>query len=285
LGRRGEAITALQTALAQNPVFPLAHRLLAAIYLKQECIAEAHEHRALAKASRERIRAFKAGQGLPEDADVKLDVDMQQAASVASLSNYAALPKLNGETVIVSGLPRSGTSMMMQMLAAGGLPILTDGERAADESNPRGYLELEAVKRLGREADVSWLDGAKGKAIKVVAPLLPNLPLNHTYRILFMERPLKEIVASQAAMLQRLGKTGGKLSERQLAAAYVKQVEAVRGILSAHAGRVEVLAVNYHRALADPAVIATEVNRFLGGVLDEAAMANAVAPTLRREMA
>jgi predicted AlkP superfamily phosphohydrolase/phosphomutase/tetratricopeptide (TPR) repeat protein len=283
LGRKGEAIAELKTALAQNPVFPLAHRLLAGIYLRQERIAEANEHRALTKASRERIRAFKAGQGLPEDADVKLDVDMQQSASVASLSNQAALPRLNGEAVIVSGLPRSGTSMMMQMLAAGGLPILTDGERPADESNPRGYLELEAVKKLGREADTSWLEAAQGKAIKVVAPLLPNLPLNHTYRIVFMERPLKEIVASQAAMLARLGKTGGKLSERQLAAAYLKQVDAVRGILSAHAGRVEVLAVDYHEALADPTAAAAEVNRFLGGGLDAAAMAAAVAPELRRQ--
>lgn len=283
LGRRDEAITALQTALAQNPVFPMAHRLLATIYLRQEKIAQANEHRALAKAARERIRAFKAGEGLPEDADVKLDVDMQQTASVASLSNPAALPKLNGETVVVSGLPRSGTSMMMQMLAAGGMPILTDGERGADDSNPRGYLELEAVKKLGRDPDTGWLGEAKGKAIKVVAPLLPSLPSNHTYRIVFMERPLKEIVASQAAMLERLGKEGGKLSERQLAAAYLKQVDAVGGVLASNAGRVDVLAVDYHEALAKPAAVAAKVNRFLGGTLDEAAMAGAVAPELRRQ--
>jgi hypothetical protein len=144
-------------------------------------------------------------------------------------------------------------------------------------------LELEAVKQLGRTADTAWLDAAQGKAIKVVAPLLPNLPLKHRYRIVFMERPLKEIVASQAAMLERLGKTGGKLSERQLAAAYLKQVDAVRGILSAHADRVSVLAVNYHAALADPAAAAAGLNRFLGGGLDEAAMAQAVAPALRRQ--
>jgi tetratricopeptide (TPR) repeat protein len=182
LGRRDEAIAALRSALSQNPVFPAAHRLLAAIYLKQERIPEANDHRAQAKAAAQRIKAFKAGEGLPEDADVKLDVDLLQAASVAALSTYAALPKLDGETVVVSGLPRSGTSMMMQMLAAGGLAVLTDGEREADDSNPRGYLELEAVKQLGRSADGAWLDETQGKAIKVVAPLLPSLPLNRAYR-------------------------------------------------------------------------------------------------------
>lgn len=283
LGRHEEAASALQTALSQNPVFPAAHRLLAALYLQQQRIPEANEHRALAKASRQRIRAFKAGAGLPEDADVKLDVELQQTALMAKLSTYAALPRLDGETVIVSGLPRSGTSMMMQMLAAGGLPILTDGEREADDSNPRGYLELEAVKRLGRTADTAWLDEARGKAVKVVAPLLPNLPQQHAYRIIFMERPLQEIVASQTAMLARLGKSGGQLSERQLAAAYLKQVDTVRGVLSAHAERVSVLAVNYHAALAHPEIAAAEVNRFLGGTLDEAAMARAVAPELRRQ--
>ncbi|MFM8331348.1 MAG: alkaline phosphatase family protein [Candidatus Methylumidiphilus sp.] len=283
LRRPGEAITALHIALAQNPVFPAAHRELAKIYLSREQLREANEHRALAKAATARIESFKAGNPLPEDADVKLDVDMPQAASVAALSTDAALPKLHGETVVVSGLPRSGTSMLMQMLAAGGLPVLTDGEREADDSNPRGYLELEAVKQLGRTADLAWLDDAQGKAIKVVAPLLPHLPLKHHYRIVFMERPLQEIVASQTAMLERLGKTGGKLSERQLAAAYLKQVDAVRGILSAHADRVSVLAVSYHAALADPAAAAALLNRFLGGGLDEAAMAQAVAPGLRRQ--
>jgi len=283
LGRRDDAIAALQTALAQNPVFPAAHRLLAAIYRKQEKFAQANEHRALAKAAQARIRAFKAGESLPEDRDIKLDVDMQQAASVAALSKRGPLPPLDGETVIVSGLPRSGTSMMMQMLAAGGLPVLTDGERAADENNPRGYLEFEAVKQLGRNADTAWLEQAQGKSIKVVAPLLPHLPMNRPYRIIFMERPLNEIVASQKAMLERLDKAGGKLTDRQLASAYLKQMNAVHGILSAHADRIEVLALSYHRALANPAAAATEVNRFLGGGLDEAAMARAIAPELRRE--
>ena len=283
LRRTDEAVTALRIALAQNPVFPAAHRELVKIYQSREQLREANEHRALAKAAQARIESFKAGNPLPEDADVKLDVDMRQSVSVASLSVYTTLPALDGEVVIVSGLPRSGTSMMMQMLAAGGLGVLTDGEREADDSNPRGYLELEAVKQLGRNPDVTWLDAAQGKAVKIIAPLLPNLPQSQRYRIVFMERPLQEIVASQTAMLERLGKTGGKLSDRQLAAAYLQQMDAVRGILAAHSGRVSVLAVNYHNALANPISTAAQINRFLGGGLDETAMAQAIAPDLRRQ--
>ncbi|BBL76867.1 alkaline phosphatase family protein [Methylomagnum ishizawai] len=283
LGRPDEAIAALNTALAQNPVFPAAHRLLAGLYRHRGQLDRASEHRALARASRQRIAAFRTGQGLPEDADVKLDLDLLKSASVATLSTPGPLPALDGEIVVVSGLPRSGTSMMMQMLAAGGLRLLTDGERAADANNPRGYLELAAVKRLGRDADTSWLDGAGGQAVKIVAPLLPSLPLGHSYRIVFMERPLKEIVASQAAMLADLGKTGGKLSERALAAAYLKQMDSVRAVLAARPERVRVLAVDYRTVLAEPAATAALVNRFLGGTLDEAAMAGAVDPGLRRQ--
>ncbi|SMF97097.1 Tetratricopeptide repeat-containing protein [Methylomagnum ishizawai] len=283
LGREDEAIAELNTALAQNPVFPAAHRLLAGLYRHRGKLGKASEHRALARAARQRIAAFKAGLGLPEDADVKLDLDLLKTASVAALSTPGALPALDGAIVVVSGLPRSGTSMMMQMLAAGGLPLLTDGERAADANNPRGYLELEAVKRLGRDTDTGWLDAAQGQAVKIVAPLLPHLPMGHSYRIVFMERPLQEIVASQAAMLTKLGKTGGNLSERQLATAYLKQVDQVRTMLAAHPERVRVLAVDYRTALDEPVATAARINRFLGGGLDLAAMAGVVDPALHRQ--
>jgi predicted AlkP superfamily phosphohydrolase/phosphomutase/tetratricopeptide (TPR) repeat protein len=284
LGRKDEAITSLKVALDQNPVFPDAHRALAAIYRSREELDKAGHHRALARAAAARIAAYRAGHPLPEDADLQLDLDLARPASIAGFSARESLPPLDGETVVVvSGLPRSGTSMLMQMLAAGGLPVLTDGERAADENNPRGYLELEAVKRLGRDPDPAWLDQAGGKAVKIVAPLLSHLPMGKTYRIVFMERPLREIVASQAAMLKNLGKEGGRLSERQLAAAYLKQVDTVRAVLAAHPERVKVLAVDYHAALADPAGTAAALDRFLGSGLDVAAMAGAVEPELRRQ--
>src|SRR6478736_4419274 len=121
----------------------------------------------------------------------------------------AKLPGVERDFVtVVSGLPRSGTSMMMQMLAAGGLPILTDNVRAPDESNPRGYLEYEAVKRL--RTDHSWLQQARGHAVKIIHLLLRELPIDgrFQYRVLFVERPIAEIIESQQIMVGRAGKAG-----------------------------------------------------------------------------
>jgi tetratricopeptide (TPR) repeat protein len=190
-------------------------------------------------------------------------------------------PLADDEIVIVSGLPRSGTSMLMQMLAAGGVPILTDGKRAADEDNPRGYLEYAAAKRP--DAGSGWLLDARGKAVKIVAQLLPALTAKHRYRVIFAERPLHEILASQRVMLERSGKPGGRLAERRMAGIFLKQMAQVQRILTPHGERVQVLSVPYHEALADPSAAAERLNDFLGGGLDLAAMAAAVAPSLRRQ--
>ena len=259
---------------------------MADIYRRRECVGKANEHRSLAEAAEQRIAAFKAGGGLAEDADLKLDVDLLRGTGLYNLAGSESLPPPSPETVIiVSGLPRSGTSMLMQMLQAGGLPILTDGERAADESNERGYFELEAVKRLTQDPEKAWLREAGGKVVKVIAQLLPSLPPGIPYRILFMARPLGEILASQRTMLNRTGREGSKQSERQLAATYLKQIEQTRQILSNYPENVHVLNVDYHRTLADPEATSARVNAFLGGGLDEAAMAAAVDPELRRERA
>ena len=106
-----------------------------------------------------------------------------------------------GNIVVVSGMPRSGTSMMMQMLEAGGLEIHCDTHRAPDIDNPKGYYELEATRRL--KTDSSFLSDACGKVVKVVAPLLPSLPAQYEYQVIFMERAMDEVLASQVAMLQR----------------------------------------------------------------------------------
>src|SRR5579863_10329465 len=117
---------------------------------------------------------------------------------------------------IVSGLPRSGTSLMMQMLDAGGMPVLSDGERVADVDNPRGYLEWERIKLLPRQP--ACIAEAEDKAVKVVSQLLLALPAGHDYRIIFMERPLTEVVASQAEMIRRRGTKGAALPEAALMA-------------------------------------------------------------------
>src|SRR5262245_15575927 len=111
---------------------------------------------------------------------------------------------MSAEIIVVSGLPRSGTSLMMQMLDNGGIEVVTDNVRAADTDNPRGYYELEKVKRV--KQDASWLPQARGKAFKMVSQLLYDLPASERYLVVFMERDFDEMLLSQEKMLQRLGR-------------------------------------------------------------------------------
>jgi hypothetical protein len=180
---------------------------------------------------------------------------------------------------IVSGLPRSGTSMMMQMLAAGGLPILTDGHRSADANNPRGYYEYELVKSLPKDA--SWLPQARGKAVKVVSALLAHLPDGFEYRVIFMRRPMPEVLASQGAMLDRLGHTGQRGDDVRLAELFTRHLEEVDTLLRDRSG-IARLDVDYLAVIDTPLAIARAVSAFLGGTLDPARMAAAVEPDLHR---
>jgi predicted AlkP superfamily phosphohydrolase/phosphomutase/tetratricopeptide (TPR) repeat protein len=285
LGRSNEALTSLRVALDQNPIYPAAHRLMARLQRHQGNLEEAREHRLLARASIERLRAFRRGDPLPGHTDLDQDLDalLEQPFSLAELSCGEPLPPPGETAVVVSGLPRSGTSMLMQMLAAGGLELLSDDKREADASNPRGYQEFEPVKSLGRAPAVHWIEKTRGKAVKVVSPLLLHLPADRPYRIVFVERPLPEVLASQAAMLERQGKGATPRSQRQLAAAYLQQLERLKAQLRARGSDMQVLSLPYRDAIASPAEAAARVNRFLGGGLDEAAMAAAIDPALHRE--
>lgn len=184
--------------------------------------------------------------------------------------------------VIVSGLPRSGTSAMMQMLAAGGMPVLTDARRQPDPDNPAGYLELEAVKALARDA--SFLDDAAGKAVKIVHALLTHLPPDRNYRVIFMRRDLEEILMSQRKMLDRHGRSGAALTGAQLKAIYATQVEQALRWLGDRADRIRTMEVDYGAMTSQPQATARVVNAFLGGKLDEHAMASAVNPLLHRNV-
>jgi hypothetical protein len=187
-----------------------------------------------------------------------------------------------GEPVIVvSGLPRSGTSMMMQMLAAGGVPILTDGVRTADESNPEGYFEFEPVKALGQGADTAWVAGARGKAVKVVAPLLRFLPGTSNYRVLFMQRDLDEVIASQDAMLARGGTDAGSVDRAKLKSYWETHLSEVRRLLAKRSMFVT-LDIAHGDAVADPVATARRVAQFLDRPMDVDRMAAAVKPTLYR---
>jgi hypothetical protein len=181
---------------------------------------------------------------------------------------------------IVSGLPRSGTSLMMQMLAAGGMPILSDGERVADADNPRGYCEWERIKQLSKEP--TCIDEAEGKAVKVISQLLFALPTGHDYQIIFMERPLTEVVASQAEMIRRRGTTGAPLPEAALIAGLKAHLHQVNAWL-AQKRDILVSRVEYHSVLRDPRRAAANVRDFLQRGLDVESMARQVDPSLYRQ--
>ena len=186
---------------------------------------------------------------------------------------------------VVSGLPRSGTSLMMQALVAGGLPPLTDEKRAADASNPRGYLEFEPAKRL--KVDRSWLPQAKGRVVKIIHLMLPELvdaAPDQEFRIVLMRRPMDEILASQRTMLARQGRAGAALNDAQLGALFADQMARAERLL-AERPQFRVCPVQYPALVANPKEETARVNAFLGGQLDEAAMARAVDPTLYRERA
>lgn len=178
---------------------------------------------------------------------------------------------------IVSGLPRSGTSLMMRMLEAGGVPPVSDGERAADEDNPRGYYEFEPVKKLAH--DDAWVDDALGKAVKVISALLPKLPDRHRYKVVFMRRDLDEILASQSRMLERRGEPQG--DEALLRRAFIKHVEATERML-AESEHFDVLYVSYARLVTAPDRQLDRLAAFFGGTLDRAAMAGVIEPALYR---
>ena len=184
--------------------------------------------------------------------------------------------------VVVSGLPRSGTSMAMKMLHAGGLDVVTDGIRQADESNPKGYFELEAVKELDKHAGTAWLRAARGKAVKIVSSLLTYLPEDNEYKVIFMRRDLDEVLASQNKMLVQRGEAPGTPEhDAQLRDYYEQHLVKVHRFL-ARRSCFSVLTVDYRSALERPQDEARRMNTFVGGTLDEARMAEVGDPLLYR---
>jgi len=172
--------------------------------------------------------------------------------------------------IIVSGLPRSGTSMMMKMLASTGFPILTDNLRSADDDNPEGYFEFERVKNL-KDGDLSWLPEARGKVVKVISYLLANLPSDFSYKIIFMQRKLEEILASQKQMLIRRGETTEKISDEDMALLFEKHLSQIQSWLSKQPN-MEVLYVNYNQVLESPTHEAEQIADFLSENLNIQAM-------------
>jgi len=181
---------------------------------------------------------------------------------------------------IVSGLPRSGTSMMMRMLQAGGIPLLTDNIRKADQDNPKGYYEYERVKNI--EHDQAWLEQAVGKAVKMATALLKHLPPRYNYSIIIMRRKIQEILASQQHMLIRRGKPTDTISDERMARLSRKHLEQVKAWLGKQPN-IRVVEANYNEILKDPGEQAKRVSQFFGDTLDVESMARVVDPALYRQ--
>lgn len=182
--------------------------------------------------------------------------------------------------VVVSGLPRSGTSMAMKMLEAGGLSTVQDGIRTADEDNPKGYYEDERVKDLHQDVDRTWIRDSRGKAIKIISFLLTHLPEDNNYKIIFMRRPFEEVLASQAKMLQRRGETN-ETSDEQMIEVYKDHLWKVNRLLK-RKPCFEVLDVEYRSVLGSPRQEADRMTAFLGDSLDAEKMAAMVDANLYR---
>ena len=283
-GEHAAAEEFFRTAVAQQPLYPAGHQLLARFLERvRGDLAGAIEHRRLAAESRRMILQLRSGAapagrhrleihdtlGKPQPADLPQPFHATAAESV----------------IVVTGLPRSGTSMAMQMLAAGGVAVLADDQRLPDENNPRGYLEYEPAKRL--VSDASWVESARGQAVKIVAPLVRHLPRGESappYLVVHMRRPIDEVVASQRTMLSRLGRKGADTPDEALAAMFDRHQVMSRTFL-AHlesAGRAKVLDLHYHDALADPATTADKLRTLLGDGFDDAAAAAAIDRSLHR---
>ena len=186
------------------------------------------------------------------------------------LSSFLRKLKYGDDVIVVSGLPRSGTSMMMKMLDAAALPIMTDNERAADEDNPKGYFEYARVKNLKDEADKSWVREARGQVLKVISHLLETLPDENFYHVILMRRDFDEIIASQNKMLERRGEEN-QVADSTVKEAYIRHLVDIRYMVRRRPN-FEMIEVQFMQAMEAPRIFATDVNKFLGGNLDVESM-------------
>lgn len=197
-----------------------------------------------------------------------------------SLFQKRSKSNTENEIVVISGLPRSGTSMMMKMLEAGGLLPVTDSLRVADDDNPKGYYEFERVKQLDK-GDTAWVPEARGKVVKVISALLKYLPANEQYKVIFIRRNMPEILASQRKMLINRGEDPDKMDDAQMAMLFEKHVQQIEAWLNDQPN-MDVLYVHYSDILANPVGEAERIGQFLGGRVDSEKMVEVVDPELYR---
>jgi len=277
------AAEAFRAAISLNPNFPDAHVRLAALLEKHLGSAEsAREHRRLARRMRRGGRTRAARRPAPERVESAAAFFTQPDPRFTA--RPAEMPPIAESLIVVTGLPRSGTSMLMQMLAAGGMNILADGLREADEQNPRGYLEFEPVKNLLN--DSKCLFEGRGRAVKIIAPLLAGLPPGLPCRVILIERDLDEILDSQERMLvNRTRPLAAAPQHRRLLKEEYSRILGRTKALLARRPHTQMLVLRYRDAISDSAGIAEQVNEFLSGGLDAARMAAAIDPGLHRNRA
>ncbi len=264
------AADAFRAAVSVNPNFRQAHSWLAVLLEKYLGDPEsAKAHRRLAR----QMRSGKRPAGSPETiAEISRSIPGPSPITTE-------MPPLDQCVIIVTGLPRSGTSMLMQMLAAGGVPILSDGLRQGDDDNPRGYFEFEPVKNLMNHSE--WLFGAKGKAVKIVAPLLTALPRGLPCRVILCERNLDEVLDSQDAMLRR---QDNQTRRSMLKIEYTRILTRIEAMLVQRPDT-QLLTIHHAAAIANPVATAQKLARFLGNGFNAEDMAAAIDPALRRNIA
>jgi len=288
------AIASLQLAIAQNPNFAQAHSRLALIYqhVQNNQLLSA-EHRLAALMIRKQQRERRKLRTIPDNLDFSHDdittelpelpdIDdtiMQRKPWLGlSLTHSGIEPSAHAYAkpfvTIVSGLPRSGTSMMMQILKAGGMRIFSDDERAADEHNPWGYYETEKVKQLHLRND--WLQEAEDRVLKVVSPLLPYLPRNCAYRVIIMQRSMHEVIRSQKTMLEKLGHQGELLTEEKIRLALSEQDQLAKDVCTSN--HVPYIQLNYDDMITSPDDCLEKICAFLDKELDRPAMRGMIRP-------
>jgi len=189
--------------------------------------------------------------------------------------------KYGAPIIIASGLPRSGTSMLMKMLEAGGIEIASDGIRTADDDNPKGYYELEKVKELDKSEDKSWLTEFRGKAVKIISYFLKDLPKTNNYKIIFIERDLQEMIASQNKMLIHRGEVVDPAGDEKMIKNFENHLQKIKYMLG-NEPHFELLYLNYSDVLKRPIKEVEKVNQFLGGYLDKEKMIGIIDPKLYR---
>jgi predicted AlkP superfamily phosphohydrolase/phosphomutase/tetratricopeptide (TPR) repeat protein len=271
-GQPERAIVAFETALRFGPTMHNAHRYLATLHRSRNGGSGDLEKAKFHHAEAARLLRIRPASKTKTDDRSETVFDLPEIPKrkerFETLLKERPDPKppekRSGKTfILVSGLPRSGTSLMMQMLEAGGVKILTDRERAADIDNPKGYYEWEPIKQIGKKPELLDQDGLDGCAIKCISMLLQQMPIKHNYKVIFMTRPIEEVVASQRKMIERMGTQGANLDLEQLERGLVAHRQEISSWLR-NVPHMEFIEIDYPTLIRDPDAIVTRITEFLG---------------------